>query len=213
MLEIETIPVTPFSQNSRLLVCSETREAVLVDPGGDALDLISALEQSGSKLVGIWLTHSHLDHCGGVKGILERFPVDLFGHPDEQILRQSVRSISEMYGIGGEHMQDCPEPSRYLSGGETVHVGKLQFEVLFTPGHSPGHICFLHRPSKTLIAGDTLFAGSIGRTDLPGGNHPQLLSSIQRQIMTLPDDIRVLSGHGPDTTVGEERRSNPFLRG
>jgi hydroxyacylglutathione hydrolase len=213
MLEIKTVPVTPFAQNARILICSETRDAVLIDPGGDAAELIGALGSSGANLKGIWLTHSHLDHCGGVKGILRSFPVDLLGHPDEQTLRQSVCAISNMYGIGGADMDDCPEPSRYLRGGETVHVGKLRFEVLFTPGHSSGHICFLHRPSKTLIAGDTLFAGSIGRTDLPGGNHAQLLRSIQQQIMTLPDDIQVLSGHGPDTTVGEERRSNPFLRG
>jgi hydroxyacylglutathione hydrolase len=214
MLSVFTAPVTAFSQNSRLVVCSETNQSVLVDPGGDPESLLELLKKSGTTLSAVWLTHSHVDHCGGAAEILRVFQgLPLLGHRDEQVFRASVLKVCQMYGLPSDGMQNCPEPSQYLAGGETIRVGKLEFEVLFTPGHSPGHLCFLHRPSGTLLAGDTLFAGSIGRTDLPGGDHELLLESIESKIMALPDDVKVLSGHGPDTTVGAERRSNPFLRG
>ncbi|NDC38324.1 MAG: MBL fold metallo-hydrolase [Proteobacteria bacterium] len=214
MLTVHTAVVTAFSQNSRVLLCTQTAQAVIVDPGGDPDTLLQLLTRTGATLTAVWLTHSHVDHCGAVAELLERFPkVALLGHRDERALRENVLRICQMYGLPADGMRNCPEPTQYLSGGETIRVGNLEFEVLFTPGHSPGHLCFLHRPSGTLVAGDTLFAGSIGRTDLPGGDHQLLLDSIESKIMTLPDEVRVLSGHGPDTTVGAERRSNPFLRG
>lgn len=214
MLSVDTATVTAFAQNSRLIVCTETNQSVLVDPGGEPEVLLELVKKSGSKLEGIWLTHSHVDHCGGVAEILRSSPgLPLLGHRDEQMFRGNVLKICQMYGLPADGMQNCPEPSQYLLGGERIRVGNLEFEVLFTPGHSPGHLCFLHRPSGTLLAGDTLFAGSIGRTDLPGGDHELLLQSIESEIMALPDAVKVLSGHGPDTTVGAERRSNPFLRG
>lgn len=213
MLEVKTVTVTGFQQNCRIAICTEKKEAVIVDPGGDAPQILKALEKSGATLAGVWLTHSHLDHCGGVAEILRKYPVELWAHPGEKFFRQRVTEICAMYGMPSEGMENCPEPQHLISGGETLSVGNLSFAVLFTPGHSPGHVCFHHSESRTLLAGDTLFAGSIGRTDLPGGNGRQLLDSIESAILSLPDDTKVLPGHGPDTTVGVEREGNPFLQG
>lgn len=213
MFEIVTIIVTPFQQNCRLLACPETKDAVVIDPGGDAARIADALDRRGLSLRQIWLTHSHLDHCGGVAELKAGTNAVLFGHPLERELRANVRRIGQLYGLPPDGMQDCPEPDEYIEGEERLSFSKYDFDVLFTPGHSPGHLCFHHAPSKTLFAGDTLFAGSIGRTDLPGGSHQTLLESIRDRILTLPDDTRVLPGHGPDTTIGVERAGNPFVIG
>lgn len=212
MLEIITIPVTPFVQNCRLLIDSQVGPGcVLVDPGGDAELILSEIANRQLTLESIWLTHSHLDHCGAVSEILKHGRVDLMAHPDEEILRSKVEDLCTMYGIAGAKMKNCPEPTVYLKGEETLTFAGHFFRVLFTPGHSPGHLCFYCKESADLIAGDTLFQGSIGRTDLPGGDHRQLINSIRSEILSLPDQTKVLPGHGPDTTVGVEKRSNPFL--
>jgi glyoxylase-like metal-dependent hydrolase (beta-lactamase superfamily II) len=214
MFEIATVIVTPFQQNARIIACNETQKAVVVDPGGDA-DLINqALERRSLTLEQIWLTHSHLDHCGGVKALLENHSgVSLVGTEVEEPMRQKVLEICQMYGLPSEGMENCPEPDTFIDEGDTVSLASYDFKVLYTPGHSPGHVCFYHRDSNTLIAGDTLFAGSIGRTDLPGGDYQTLLLSIKQKILSLPDETVVMSGHGPDTTVGVERRGNPFIMG
>lgn len=211
MLSITTIPVTVFSQNARIVACSETKSAIIVDPGGDSDLIIDALKGSGFTCSAVWLTHSHLDHCAGVARILEEFRVPLVAHPVEQAMRANVQKIAQMYGLPPSEWMNCPEPTVEIRGGETLSVGKHDATVLFTPGHSPGHVAFYFAKDNVLVSGDALFQGSIGRTDLPGGNHEQLLASIRREILTLPDNTRVLSGHGEDTTVGEERLSNPFL--
>jgi hydroxyacylglutathione hydrolase len=210
--EIITLCVSEFAQNCRILAWPSSA-AIVVDPGAEAGRIIAELRKRKLELREIWLTHSHLDHCGGVADLLAQFPVTLRAHPCEQELRQKVEMIAQMYGLGGTDMRNCPEPSELLRGGESLQVEDSQFEVKFVPGHSPGHVCFYDREAGILLAGDTLFSGSIGRTDLPGGDHALLISGIQREILSLPGETRVLPGHGPDTTVEAERSANPFLVG
>ena len=211
MLDIITIPVTLFEQNARVVACSVTKQAVIVDPGGEPDAIRTALTKAGYSCVGIWLTHSHLDHCGAVKPLLDHYKVPLVAHPVEEVMRSRVDQIAQMYGLPPGEFLNCPEPSQAIRGGESLPLGQHVAEVLFVPGHSPGHVAFYFRAEGTLLSGDCLFQGSIGRTDLPGGNHAQLITSIKESILSLPDETRVLSGHGPETSVGVERRTNPFL--
>jgi len=211
-LEFRTITVTPFAQNARIVWCTETRQGVIIDPGGEPKVILSELETLGVQCAQVWLTHSHLDHCGGVRSVLEHLKIPLVAHPVEQRMRANVRHFAAMYGLPLSEWEDCPEPDIHIQGGEELRVGKSTAHVLFTPGHSPGHLAFYFRESSVLVAGDVLFAGSIGRTDLPGGDMATLLGSIKREILPLSDDVVVLSGHGEDTTVGAERHGNPFLR-
>jgi len=214
MLNIEVIPVTNFQQNCRILWSEGASDALVIDPGGDGDRIARFLDSRELKCTQIWLTHSHLDHCGGVEQLIRLVgEVPLLGHPLEREFRARVEDIKAMYGIQSNAMSNCPEPTRYIEGGEDLEFAGVSFKVLFTPGHSPGHLCFYAPSEGVLLAGDTLFAGSIGRSDLPGGDHTTLLKSIIEKILTLPDDTRVLSGHGPETRVGVERDSNPFLVG
>jgi len=211
MLKIETVPVTDFMQNARVVWDSETKEGVIVDPGGDPDRILAVVAREGLSIKEIWLTHSHLDHCGAVAPLMKRLACPLVAHPEEAMMRGGVKAIASMYGLPQSDWHDCPEPNTAVTGGETLMVGPHQASVLFTPGHSPGHVSFYFANENTILSGDALFAGSIGRTDLPGGNHRELISSIKERILSLPDETKVLSGHGEDTTVGRERISNPFL--
>lgn len=207
---VVTIPVTPLQQNCSLLIDEATKKAVVVDPGGDVDTIVAEVRKRGLTVEGIWLTHSHFDHVGGVAECLAEWQgAPLLGHQVEREFRDRVPEIAAMWSLQG--FAACPEPSQYISGGETLYVGKIPCSVLFVPGHSPGHVAFYFKDSGLLIAGDTVFQGLIGRTDLPFGDHAQLIASIKREILSLPDDVLVFPGHGPSTTVGEERRSNPFL--
>ena len=225
MLKIHTCEVTPFQQNCRLLIDTESNASVLVDPGGDIDDVWIVVTESGANLQAIALTHSHIDHCAGVKACLEKqSDLVLYGHEIEANMRAGIAEQAMMFGLSASDYQNCPEPTTYLAHGDHLPVGTLEAVALFTPGHSPGHLSFYFEnvayemeegagSGPLLIAGDALFNGSIGRTDLPGGNHSQLLESIKTQLLTLPDETVVLCGHGPNTTIGAERQSNPFLRG
>ncbi len=211
-LRINTVEVSPFVQNCRILWSLGKESALVIDPGGDVPLIESFLNKNNLSCSAIWLTHSHLDHCGGVAKLLERYDVPLIGHEAEKEHRERVSQICQMYGVPPGLMDNCPEPSMYIRGGETLEFMGYSFEVRYTPGHSPGHVCFYQKETGTLIAGDALFAGSIGRTDLPGGNHQELINSIRSQLFTLPDNTVVMPGHGPDTTIGHEKRTNPFLQ-
>lgn len=213
MLKVETIPVTEFAQNARVLWCSDTKEGVVVDPGGDIQKILAVVRRLGIKVSQVWLTHSHLDHCGGVEPLLKELKVPLVAHPEERMMRGNVKSIAQMYGMSPSEWHNCPEPDVQVRGGEELKVGNSSCKVLFTPGHSPGHVSFYFAKDGILSSGDVLFAGSIGRTDLPGGDMKTLLAVIRKEIFTLPGSTKVLTGHGPDTTVEEEKATNPFLNG
>lgn len=213
MLHVETVPVTEFSQNARVLWCSDTKEGVVVDPGGEPKKIEQLVTKLGISVKGIWLTHSHLDHCGGVAPLLKVYNVPLLAHPAEKMMRANVQAIAQMYGMAPTEWHNCPEPTVEVTGGETVTIGKCEAKVLFTPGHSVGSVSFYFAKDELVVSGDALFAGSIGRTDLPGGDTKTLLNAIKTQLFTLPPKTRVLSGHGVDTTIGEEVRSNPFFNG
>ena len=212
MLKMLDIIVTPFRQICRVLFDSDTGAAVVVDPGGDADRILDVLAREKLQCEGAWLTHSHLDHCGGVAALKGSLNIKLLAHPAESEMRRNVVSYGAMFGLQDSGMENCPEPDVPLSGGERLMVGSHEFEVLFTPGHSPGHLCYYNPDNRLLLAGDAIFAGSIGRTDLPGGSHEVLMSSIRHTILKLPADTRLASGHGPVSTVGVERKTNPFLR-
>jgi hydroxyacylglutathione hydrolase len=211
-LNIETIVVTNFEQNCRVLWNKESNEAVVVDPGGETSKIIQVLVKHDLVCNQIWLTHSHLDHCGGVKSLKSNYPnATLYGHSSEKIFRQNVSTRVNPELASYLDMYDSPEPDLYFRLGDVVTINNLQFQVRFTPGHSPGHIVFYQPEEELLLAGDTVFNGSIGRTDLPMGDHETLLSSIQEQILSLPDRVKILCGHGQDTTVGKEPEFNPFF--
>jgi hydroxyacylglutathione hydrolase len=217
MLKIITIPVTPINQNARVLFCSESKNAVVIDPGGDAVAILKVVQKEQLTVNQLWLTHSHFDHCGGVAELMELLaeksssPVELLGHRFEKEMRSRVTEIVGAFGLAGFGFRNCPEPDKFIEDNDVVSVGSHEFAVLFAPGHSPGHVCFYSKSEKILLAGDTIFQGSIGRTDLPMGNHAQLIKSIHDKLLVLPDDTVVLSGHGEDTTIGKERRTNPYL--
>lgn len=210
MLEIITLEVSPIVQNCRILA-AKNGDCLVVDPGGDVNHILKEIEKRALSCQQIWLTHSHLDHCGGVKALKAKTSARLFAHPLEKEFRARTAEIAAAYGLANAGFENCPEPDVYIQGGETLDFAGYKFQVFFTPGHSPGHVVFYQAEMKLLLAGDTVFAGSIGRTDLPAGNHQQLLKSINQYILSLPDDTRILSGHGPDTSVGQERLTNPFL--
>jgi hydroxyacylglutathione hydrolase len=212
-LKLKLITVTPIQQNCRVIYTDSSKNCVVVDPGGDVELINSFLETNKLELSQIWLTHSHLDHCGGVKDLKSKFNVPLYASKIESVFRSKVEESCARFGIPPGYMENCPEPDFFWEEMQTIEFNEYKFDILFTPGHSEGHYCFYQKDCGVLLAGDTLFAGSIGRTDLPGGNHQQLIDSINNKILVLPDNTKVMSGHGPDTTVGVEKVSNPFLNG
>ncbi|MCX7113093.1 MAG: MBL fold metallo-hydrolase [Proteobacteria bacterium] len=204
-----TIPVTDFQQNCTLLWCGQTMEGAVVDPGGDIDLILAAVEKKAVKLVKILLTHGHLDHVGATAELAAQFGIPVEGpHIDESSLIAQLPQQCVMFG--SPPVQPFT-PDRWLEQGDTVSFGKQEMEVLHCPGHTMGHVVFFHRGDKLALVGDVLFRGSIGRTDLPGGNHAQLLASIRNRLWPLGDDITFISGHGPRSTFGIERKHNPFV--
>jgi len=208
-LEVRLVPVTPLQQNCSLLWHPETKHAAFVDPGGDIDTLLGALAHFGLTLKRIWLTHGHLDHAGAAAELRERTGVAIEGpHHEDQFWLDQIESSAGRYGMTG--LRNVT-PNRYFEDGETLDFEGVTFEVLHTPGHTPGHVVIHNRDAKIAFVGDVLFQGSIGRTDFPRGDHAQLIASITEKLWPLGEDVSFVPGHGPVSTFGQERRSNPFV--
>ena len=209
MLQFQIIPVTPFQQNCTLFWCDITKQAAVIDPGGDIELIINAIKQKGLTLAKVLLTHAHIDHAGATTPLAEHYSVDIEGpHQADQFWIDLIPEQKERFGFNNaEHFQ----PNRWLAQNDKVTFGKITLEVYFCPGHTPGHVVFFHRESNLAQVGDVLFKGSMGRTDFPRGDHATLVNSIRENLFPLGDDVRFIPGHGPMSTFGEERRNNPFV--
>ena len=210
-LKAAIVPVTPFQQNCTLIWDPETMQGAVVDPGGDLDRIEAAIAEVGMKPEKILLTHGHIDHAGGAAEMRERLGgVPIEGpHAAERPLLDNLDKQGEAYGIEARAVT----PDRWLADGDTVSVAGHTFEVMHCPGHSPGSVVLVNRPQRFALMGDVLFQGSIGRTDLPMGSHEALMNSIRTKVMTLDDDFAFICGHGPTSTIGQERRTNPFIVG
>jgi hydroxyacylglutathione hydrolase len=205
------IPVTLFQQNCMLLWDETTRRAVVIDPGGDVPQIQAAIAKADVRVEQIWLTHGHIDHVGGAAELRDALKVDIIGpHVADKFLLDHVVESGEKYGMTGT--RDFA-PDRWLEEGDRVSVGGLTFDILHCPGHSPGSVVYYNKAMKFAHVGDVLFAGSIGRTDFPGCSHEALISSIMTKLIPLGDDVGFICGHGPGSTIGQERMTNPFLTG
>ena len=203
------LPVTPLQQNCTLVWCARTMKASVIDPGGDVERIVQAIESKGLTLEKIWVTHGHSDHAGGVAAMKLRYGVPIEGpHPDDQFWIDQIQSSGERWGMPEARNF---EPDRWLGDGDVVTLGETRFEVYHCPGHTPGHVIFFHREARLAQVGDVIFQNSIGRTDFPRGNHADLLNAITTKLWPLGDDVRFIPGHGPMSTFGAERRSNPYV--
>ena len=208
-MNIEIIPVTAFQQNCSLIWYDE-KNAAIFDPGGEAEKLIGRIEELGLNLEAILLTHAHLDHVGAAEQVKQHFGVEIWGPQEEdRFLFDSLPEQSQRFGMPMIH---AFLPDRWLHEGEIIHAGGGIFEILHLPGHTPGHIGFIEKQKKAAFTGDVLFQGSIGRTDLPGGNYTQLISAIREKLFKLNGDMIIIAGHGPYTTIEHEKTNNPFLK-
>ena len=207
-MKFSIVPVTPFAQNCSVIWCENTGAGAVIDPGGDLDRILATIRSEGVKPERILLTHAHVDHAGGTAELARTLGLPIEGpHPGDQFWIDSLAEQARMFGIasGGSFV-----PNRWLEDGDRVQVGEIQLEVRHCPGHTPGHVVF-HAPVERLaFVGDVLFAGSIGRTDFPGGDYDTLINAIRTRLFPLGDDVRFVPGHGPMSTFGEERRSNPF---
>ncbi|HLA96417.1 MAG TPA: MBL fold metallo-hydrolase [Pyrinomonadaceae bacterium] len=216
---IETFVQTPFQQNTRIVACEKTRAAICIDPGERSDTVVDFVNENGLDLQAICLTHGHLDHIGGTGFLHESFPeADILIHKDEEDLYYALPQQPLLMGIPTHQLSalgfdyaDPPKITRNVSHGEVLEVGDLRFTIRHCPGHTLGHIVLAEETERTIFTGDCLFSGTVGRSDLPGGDHAQLIESIMANVMTYDDDFNVLCGHGPNTTIGKERVSNPFL--
>lgn len=211
MLRYHTIPVTPFQQNCSLVWCDETHEAALIDPGGEVERLKAAVAERGLTLKALWLTHAHIDHAGGTGTLARELGLPIVGpHPGDQFWIDGLPQQSRMFGFPPA---EAFTPTRWLDDGDTVQIGRSVLNVRHCPGHTPGHVVFHSPEAKRCFVGDVLFAGSIGRTDFPGGDHATLIASITQRLWPMGDDTVFIPGHGPESSFGRERQSNPYVRG
>ena len=203
------IPVTPFQQNSTLVWNEETMVGASIDPGGDIDQILSMRDEVGMTIEKIFLTHGHLDHASGTVNLASRLGVPVEGpHEEDAFLLDALPAQAQKYGFPETA---AVKPDRWLKDGDSVEAGGLTFDVRHCPGHTPGHVVFFHEPSRFAVVGDVLFQGSIGRTDLPRGDHETLLRSIREQLWPLGEDVVFVPGHGPASTFGNERKTNPFV--
>jgi hydroxyacylglutathione hydrolase len=210
MLKYLTVPVTQFAQNCSIVWCDQTMDAAIIDPGGDLDRLLAEVQRNGLNLMAIWLTHAHIDHAGGTAELAERLSLPIIGpHPGDQFWIDGMVQQGQMFGF-----PRCEPftPTRWLHDGDTVQIGKSVLDVRHCPGHTPGHVVFHSPEAKRAFVGDVLFSGGIGRTDFPQGNHDQLISSIKERLWPMGDDTVFIPGHGPESTLGQERRFNPYVR-
>jgi hydroxyacylglutathione hydrolase len=211
MLNYTIIPVTAFQQNCSLLWCDQTQQAAVIDPGGDIERVLAEVQRRGLQLTQIWLTHAHIDHAGGTAELAAQCALPIIGpHPADQFWIDGLAEQSRMFGF--PPVQPFT-PTRWLADGDTVTVGNCTLQVRHCPGHTPGHVVFYSPEIKRAFVGDVLFAGSIGRTDFPQGNHETLIASIVERLWPMGDDTVFIPGHGPESSFGRERQSNPHVRG
>lgn len=205
------VPVTPFEQNCTLFWCEKTRQAVVIDPGGDLDRVLQVVKKENLELVKVLVTHGHIDHAGAAAELAERLSLPIEGpHEEDRFWIEGMPQQSKMFGFPGVRSF---EPTRWLKEGDQVSFGEVTLDVFHCPGHTPGHVVFYHAPSKLAQVGDVIFQGSIGRTDFPRGDYDTLIRSIREKLFTLDDDVEFIPGHGPMSTIGHERRYNPFCGG
>jgi len=211
-LQAGIIPVTAFQQNCTILFDSESKKGIVIDPGGDVDQIREVIEKNAIDVTAIWLTHGHIDHAGGAMDLKDALGVEIIGpHRDDLPLLSGLEDQAAMFGLDGAVRNVTPD--KWLEEGENVAFDGHTFEVYHCPGHAPGHVIYYNRAANFAHVGDVLFRGSIGRTDLPGGDHQQLLESIRTKVFPLGDDVGFICGHGAGGRIGEERRTNPFLTG
>ena len=208
-IKLQVVPVTPFQQNCSIVQCGSTGLAAIIDPGGDIELIEKAITQMNAKVQKILLTHGHLDHCAAADTLRKKLGVPMEGPAVSD--RFWIDDLPKWCSISGFPHAEPFTPDRWLEDGDTVFVGKQMMKVIHCPGHTPGHVVFLNTQARLAWVGDVIFCGSIGRTDFPMGNHEQLLHSIREKLFPLGDDIRFVPGHGPDSTFGQERLTNPFV--
>lgn len=209
-LQAIIVPVTPFQQNCTIVFDKDTKKGVVVDPGGDVERIREAIRSAGLDIEAIWITHGHIDHAGGAAELRDALGVNVIGpHEDDRYLLDNLVLTGQKYGMT-EGVRNLA-PDQWLKEGDTVSFSGHSFQVFHCPGHAPGHVVYYNPDIRFALVGDVLFHGSVGRTDLPGGDHAALIRSIKEKLLPLGDDIGFICGHGPGSRFGEERRINPFL--
>ncbi|QIP06989.1 MBL fold metallo-hydrolase [Bradyrhizobium symbiodeficiens] len=205
------VPVTLFEQNCTIIWDEPSKKAVVIDPGGDVPKILDAIKQTGVTVEKIWLTHGHIDHVGGAADLRDALKVPIEGpHEADKFLLDNVVESGARFGMAGVRNF---APDRWLAEGDTVSIGDLKFDIFHCPGHSPGSVVFFNKQLRFAHVGDVLFAGSVGRTDLPGGSHATLINSILTKLLPLGDDVGFICGHGAGSSIGQERMTNPFITG
>lgn len=209
-IQVVVIPVTAFQQNCSLVFDRDSKAGAVIDPGGDVERILQVVAEHGVSVEKIVLTHGHIDHIGGATDLAERLGVPVVGpHRADQMLIDQVEAQARQFGVEGVR---AVTPDQWLDEGDDLSIAGRAFQVLHCPGHAPGHLVYFDPELKFALSGDVLFAGSVGRTDLPGGDHDTLIRSIREKLLPLGDDVTFLPGHGPASSLGHERKTNPFLR-